>query len=345
MLVVDNGDAIRGIAEVATQLDFTVNGFVGTTPTQLADGQMANTETDMYLSGANSIVIASVTVTNTDSSARTFTLYIKPSAGTSRAISPVSLDLGVGHTFYTDGQRMMVMNLSGEVIQSWPVDDTPVNGEVNHPISSNWAFDHEAAADPHAGYVLESLLDAKGDLIAASADNTPAKVTVGSNDTVLTADSGEAAGVKWAAAAGGYTIVSKGSDESVQSNTTLQNDDDLLYAIGANEKWEFTVKLRIAQGGLAAHFKFALTAPSGAYISYRTVVDNVSAVVDDFRTFSSGTAISVRVANDADDVLVIWGFIMNGATPGNLQFQFCQATTQAINTTVKAGSVMLVREV
>ncbi|KKK69188.1 hypothetical protein LCGC14_2936560, partial [marine sediment metagenome] len=66
MLVVDNGDAIRGIAEVATQLDFTVNGFVGTTPTQLADGQMANTETDMYLSGANSIVIASVTVTNTD---------------------------------------------------------------------------------------------------------------------------------------------------------------------------------------------------------------------------------------------------------------------------------------
>lgn len=36
------------------------------------------------------------------------------------------------------------------------IDDTPVNGEVAQPISSNWAFDHEAAADPHTGYRLES---------------------------------------------------------------------------------------------------------------------------------------------------------------------------------------------
>ena len=36
------------------------------------------------------------------------------------------------------------------------IDDTPVNGEVAQPISSNWAFDHVAAADPHTGYRLES---------------------------------------------------------------------------------------------------------------------------------------------------------------------------------------------
>ena len=36
------------------------------------------------------------------------------------------------------------------------IDDTPVNGEVAQPISSNWAFDHGAAADPHTGYRLES---------------------------------------------------------------------------------------------------------------------------------------------------------------------------------------------
>lgn len=65
--------------------------------------------------------------------------------------------------------------------------------------------DHTAAADPHTGYVLESLLDAKGDIIAASADNTPAKVTVGSNGQVLTADSAQSAGVKWATASSGTT--------------------------------------------------------------------------------------------------------------------------------------------
>lgn len=56
---------------------------------------------------------------------------------------------------------------------------------------------HAAAADPHTGYLLESLLDAKGDLIAASADNMPAKVTVGADGTLLIADAAQTAGVRW----------------------------------------------------------------------------------------------------------------------------------------------------
>lgn len=46
--------------------------------------------------------------------------------------------------------------------------------------------------------VLRSLADAKGDLFAASADNTVARLAVGSNDQVLTADSAQSSGVKWA---------------------------------------------------------------------------------------------------------------------------------------------------
>lgn len=40
------------------------------------------------------------------------------------------------------------------------IDDTPVNGETAQPISSNWAFDHVAAADPHTQYLLESAYTA-----------------------------------------------------------------------------------------------------------------------------------------------------------------------------------------
>ena len=36
------------------------------------------------------------------------------------------------------------------------IDDVPVDAVTNAPISSNWAFDHVAAADPHTGYRLES---------------------------------------------------------------------------------------------------------------------------------------------------------------------------------------------
>lgn len=54
-----------------------------------------------------------------------------------------------------------------------------------------------------AGKVSASLVDAKGDLLVASGNDTLARVGVGSNGQVLTADSGSSAGVKWAAAGGG----------------------------------------------------------------------------------------------------------------------------------------------
>lgn len=36
------------------------------------------------------------------------------------------------------------------------IDDAPVNGELNAPISSNWAFDHAGGADPHTVYPLQA---------------------------------------------------------------------------------------------------------------------------------------------------------------------------------------------
>jgi hypothetical protein len=56
--------------------------------------------------------------------------------------------------------------------------------------------------------IAKSIVDAKGDLIGGTADNTVARLAVGANDTVLTADSSTATGLKWAAPAGGMTLIS-----------------------------------------------------------------------------------------------------------------------------------------
>ena len=64
-------------------------------------------------------------------------------------------------------------------------------------------FNNAAAA------IAKTIVDAKGDIIAATAADTVARLAVGANDTVLTADSSTATGLKWATpAAGGMTLIS-----------------------------------------------------------------------------------------------------------------------------------------
>lgn len=84
------------------------------------------------------------------------------------------------------------------------------------------------------GGIQPTLLDAKGDLIAASAADTPQRLAVGSNNQVLTADSSTATGLKWATPAGGgkvLQVVNAINNTFAQSTSTTYADTGLTATI------------------------------------------------------------------------------------------------------------------
>jgi hypothetical protein len=89
-----------------------------------------------------------------------------------------------------------------------------------------------------ASVVNNTLIDAKGDIITATAADTPARLAVGANGTVLTAASGQATGLQWATpAAGGMTLISTttltGSSISLTSIPQTYNN---LYVVIRNSR-------------------------------------------------------------------------------------------------------------
>ena len=82
--------------------------------------------------------------------------------------------------------------------------------------------------------IAKTIVDAKGDIIAATAADTVSRLAVGANDTVLTADSSTATGLKWAAVAGGSM--------TLLSTTTLSGASTTISSISGSYK---ALKIRI----------------------------------------------------------------------------------------------------
>jgi hypothetical protein len=106
--------------------------------------------------------------------------------------------------------------------------------------ASNTDMDFSWVAD--ATGIPATIFDAKGDIIAASAADTAARLAVGANGTVLTAASGETTGLIWAtpaAASQSWTLLNTGGTSLTGGTVTvsgISGKTDLMIIIdGASQ--------------------------------------------------------------------------------------------------------------
>jgi len=148
-------------------------------------------------------------------------------------------------------------------IYGWPV---PTSSDL----VKNGATDIEALGDAidttMATMVPKSIVDAKGDIIAATAADTVSRLAVGTANQVLTVDSSTATGLKWATPAGGsfntgYAYTSSTQNTSSSSYVDLSTTTSVTVTTGT--KALVTIKSAMGNealgGGVWAHCSFAIS--------------------------------------------------------------------------------------
>jgi hypothetical protein len=98
--------------------------------------------------------------------------------------------------------------------------------------ASNTDLDYSWVTQDDANAIQNAIVDAKGDLIAATANDTPARLAVGTNGQLLSADSAEATGLKWINApssASGLTLIKTQTIGTGVSSVTVTNAFSTTY--------------------------------------------------------------------------------------------------------------------
>lgn len=127
--------------------------------------------------------------------------------------------------------------------------------------------------------------------------------------------------------------VYKSADETVNNSDVLQDDDHLLFAVGANEAWAFEMALYM-NSGTTPDIKLQVNVPSGATGFYDSPTGAPSAMT----AFGSP---QTQSTSGSDQQMFFVGTVINGATPGNLQLQWAQNLATLSDTKVLKGSCII----
>lgn len=229
--------------------------------------------------------------------------------------------LAHGHSGTTDGSKLAQANTHES-----PDTDTGTSS-LHHTLGTG-ANQSAAGNDTRiTGALQKSTATTKGDLFAATASATIARLGVGSDGQVLTADAASAAGVKWAAAGGG------GGGGSIVNTTTTASTT--IPSPGATVVVHTTAQLAAWTKGQNTLVTDGTYLIHGIITDLGTLTATVRALNNTGDTAASGTIASGAVLSvDCGMTNVLWHYefsdnpstlitpTLDGTVPGDLEIVF-----------------------
>jgi len=199
--------------------------------------------------------------------------------------------------------------------------------------ASGTDMDFSWVAQDDSNAIQNAIVDAKGDLIAASAADTPARLAVGTNGQTLIADSTAATGLKWAKApnfTGAVVNSNAGQSISTATQTSVtfnleQIDTDAFHSTSTNTS-RFTIP-----SGLAGKYRVG----GAARFPQNALGRRLAQIIT-----NGGTAKTFEVATNASAFVTVSGSaIFELAVADYVEFQVYQDSGSSLSLVTNTDSV------
>lgn len=201
-----------------------------------------------------------------------------PTSGEKAALAGTSGTPGSGNKYVTNGDSRLTDTRT-------PTDDSATNAKLaNMATQTIKGRTTAGTGDPEdlsasqtlavIGAIGNTIIDAKGDLIAGTANDTPARLAVGSNGLSLVADSAQTPGMKWGIPAAHAVEVTHDANQSIAtaSAVTLAFNTEVKDSDGFHDTVTNNSRL-IVPAGLDGRYKvYALIPFQAGTTGYRTVI-------------------------------------------------------------------------
>lgn len=133
-------------------------------------------------------------------------------------------------------------------------------------------------------------------------------------------------------------IVRKAADEAVNNSTALQDDDELFFAVEANEVWKFDILLITYSHG-TPDFKYAFTIPvAGAITGWDPQGRTIAEAPFNY------TGASVIPGSSLDRYTYISGIYVGGVNAGTVQLQWAQNVLRVGDTFLRENSFIIAHQ-